>query len=492
MKTIHCLALSALALLAAACTAPSVDDGALAVDRASVGAEATALASTMPAVVVEIVGRGSGLCLDVAGVSTADFALLQQWGCGGGQNQSFRLHPVGDGSYTIEASHSGKCLDVYGWDTGNYAVLHQYTCTGGTNQRFTFNKLTSGDYQIKAVHGGRCMNVADFSTQNGGRIQQYDCNEDSNESFILRRKSAPTKRALVVLLENGGYLSGLPANPSANVPSFSCRGIVVTGVSSAQAAVDRFLADRNLVGAASWYMRQVLGMDFTCVSPSSWSQTTVTVPVSDIAAPYINRTANTFTQATVSAALGGAYDTVQFLVDGTMQPIILRGSLEGLAIDHRVDVHVLTHGNEQGFGVGGASWFKASDIRGLGNVAGLDLRAVYQMNCYGAALNSAWTFAGADVVSGSRGINYAPSSYFDFIVRWRAGTAFSSAVSASYDSSLPAMSQVYSRIDLFDERSDGDHARSPAQVDLPARLSWADEAAATRPDFSGNGWVTLR
>jgi Ricin-type beta-trefoil lectin domain-like/Matrixin/Putative peptidoglycan binding domain len=78
----------------------------------------------------------SGLVLDVAGVSTANGAQIQQWEWVGGNNQRFRLEDLGSGEYRLVAQHSGKVLDVYAFSQANGAPIVQWEWVGGDNQRF--------------------------------------------------------------------------------------------------------------------------------------------------------------------------------------------------------------------------------------------------------------------------------------------------------------------------------------------------------------------
>src|SRR5262245_45510676 len=87
-----------------------------------------------------MINYNSGLCLDVAGASTADGANVIQWTCHGGPNQQLRLQgwqgpPEGPQfTFLMIAQHSQKCLDVAGASTANRAKVHQWTCHFGVNQ----------------------------------------------------------------------------------------------------------------------------------------------------------------------------------------------------------------------------------------------------------------------------------------------------------------------------------------------------------------------
>ncbi len=138
-----------------------------------------------PAAGGRLIARNSGKCLDVTGVSTANYAALQQWGCGSGANQQFRFVATGDGFYEIVAQHSGKCLDVADQSTALKALVQQYDCWGGGNQQFRFEPTDSGYYHIIARHSVMCLDVYGRSTDNGAPIQQYDCASGTNQQFRL-------------------------------------------------------------------------------------------------------------------------------------------------------------------------------------------------------------------------------------------------------------------------------------------------------------------
>src|SRR5690606_17849277 len=72
----------------------------------------------------------SGKSLDVAEVSKAPAANVQQWGYGGGANQQWNLINTGTGYYKIQAKHSGQMLDVGNASTANSANIQQYTDNG--------------------------------------------------------------------------------------------------------------------------------------------------------------------------------------------------------------------------------------------------------------------------------------------------------------------------------------------------------------------------
>lgn len=63
----------------------------------------------------------------------------------------------------------------------------------------------------------------------------------------------------------------------------------------------------------------------------------------------------------------------------------------------------------------------------------LDLGVVFGLNCYGASLAPTWLALGADAVNGAVGVNYLPEpSLTLFLLRWLNGATYSQAVATSF------------------------------------------------------------
>jgi len=63
----------------------------------------------------------------------------------------------------------------------------------------------------------------------------------------------------------------------------------------------------------------------------------------------------------------------------------------------------------------------------------LDLGIVYGVNCYGASLAPTWLALGADAVNGAVGVNWFPEpSLTLFLSRWLNGASYSDAVATSF------------------------------------------------------------
>ncbi len=76
--------------------------------------------------------RSMGLCMDVAWGSADDGAVVQLVRCHGGPAQHFVLNRAGD----LVNLGSGKCVDVTDMETANGTRLQQWECGGTSNQKW--------------------------------------------------------------------------------------------------------------------------------------------------------------------------------------------------------------------------------------------------------------------------------------------------------------------------------------------------------------------
>ncbi|MEU8436758.1 RICIN domain-containing protein [Streptomyces sp. NPDC029216] len=112
-----------------------------------------------------IIAVPNGKCVDVKDGSTQDGAIVQLYGCHGGNNQMWVLEP----DKTIRSM--GHCLDVQYAKTENGSRLGLNSCHGAANQQF---ELLPGG-KLRSVHSGKCVDVAVtwFST----RLVIWDCSD---------------------------------------------------------------------------------------------------------------------------------------------------------------------------------------------------------------------------------------------------------------------------------------------------------------------------
>ncbi|MBS0124994.1 glycoside hydrolase family protein [Thetidibacter halocola] len=149
-----------------------------------------------------------------------------------------------------------------------------------------------------------------------------------------------------------------------------------------------------------------------------------------------------------SAAAPDPYGQVVALRNGTALYNQLKDTLVRLTEANKiVDLMVLTHGNSSGIVLEGGQFVSAGMISELRTVHNggrpLRLRAVYQMNCVGSALNQAWIDAGAKVVVGSARNNFIPEPMTHFFFRnWKNGQSFTDAVTDAYQRTIDTIESV--------------------------------------------------
>ncbi|MCX5410481.1 pectinesterase family protein [Streptomyces sp. NBC_00059] len=161
------------------------------------GLAAPAGAAALPSAggVYQLAVKKSGKCIDVPGASSANGALLQQWGCTEGAAwQQFALTADGSGKYRLVNKSSGKCIDVPAGSKVSGVQLQQWGCAGQTNQQWTLAASGTDTFQVVNVNSGLCMSLKDASTASGAAIIQETCTANSNKQWAFKPvgSTAPT------------------------------------------------------------------------------------------------------------------------------------------------------------------------------------------------------------------------------------------------------------------------------------------------------------
>jgi dienelactone hydrolase len=123
----------------------------------------------------ELVGVGSGRCLDVPGSSTANGTRPQLWDCHGGTNQRWTY--TSGKQLTV---YGNKCLDASGQGTANGTAVIIWDCNGQANQQWNLN----ADGTVRGVQSGLCLDAA--GTANGTTVQLWSCSAGANQRWSLR------------------------------------------------------------------------------------------------------------------------------------------------------------------------------------------------------------------------------------------------------------------------------------------------------------------
>jgi poly(3-hydroxybutyrate) depolymerase len=139
----------------------------------------TAPPSSPPAAGQQIVGVGSGRCVDITGQSTADGTRLQLYDCHSNWNQKWRYT-----NNTLVNPQTGKCVNANNGGTANGTAVNLLTCNGSGAQRWTLQ----ANGNIVNAQSGRCLDAVGRGTANGTQLQLYDCipGGQSNQQWTLR------------------------------------------------------------------------------------------------------------------------------------------------------------------------------------------------------------------------------------------------------------------------------------------------------------------
>jgi hypothetical protein len=120
------------------------------------------------------------------------------------------------------------------------------------------------------------------------------------------------------------------------------------------------------------------------------------------------------------------------------------------AAGYEVDLYVFTHGGPGKFLVsrgtyGDSAW--ASGPYMQSHVTPLNLRAVWQCNCWGQSLNAMWRRLGAKVSMGTRGVDFYPTRFSGFAKAWADGKSFGTSVTESNTALVRSPAQAFMLVD---------------------------------------------
>ncbi|WP_249667369.1 pectate lyase [Cellulomonas fengjieae] len=134
-----------------------------------------------------LVNRQSGKVLDVAGTSTDDGTVIQQWSRNDGPWQQWQFVSAGDGYYKLKAKHSGKVLDLWAWSTADGGEFRQYTDLSGWNQQFRLGDSEGGRIRLFNRHSGKVLEIKDRSTSDGAwAVQATDSNAYNQQWELIK------------------------------------------------------------------------------------------------------------------------------------------------------------------------------------------------------------------------------------------------------------------------------------------------------------------
>ena len=175
------------------------------------GAKPAAAAASFPSGYQQLKVGNDGLCVDVAGASTASNAAIDQWGCKSSDqsNQEFQFNPVSGGYGELQNQNSGLDINVSGASTALQAPVIQWTQDGSANSLWRPIQLSDGSWQFQNQNSGLCLDVTYGSSTAGQQLDQWTCKTSAagtNQGFSVSSASGAAAPP------TGGNLGSLGAN----------------------------------------------------------------------------------------------------------------------------------------------------------------------------------------------------------------------------------------------------------------------------------------
>ncbi|ACU73770.1 Glycoside hydrolase family 59 [Catenulispora acidiphila DSM 44928] len=122
----------------------------------------------------EIIGSGSGRCVDVPNASQTQGTQVELWDCNGGTNQQWTATAANE-----LRVYGSDCLEAAGQGTATGTKVDIWPCTGATNQKWTLN----ADGTITGTQSTLCLDATGAGTANGTLLELWTCNGGSNQRW---------------------------------------------------------------------------------------------------------------------------------------------------------------------------------------------------------------------------------------------------------------------------------------------------------------------
>jgi hypothetical protein len=126
---------------------------------------------------VQIVGTGSGRCVEAPGAATANGTQVQLQDCSDAGNQRWTY--TSDKQLTVSGN---KCLDASDQGTADGTAVIIWACNGQANQQWNVN----ANGTVTGVQSGKCLDASGAGTANGTKIVLWSCHSGTNQQWSLR------------------------------------------------------------------------------------------------------------------------------------------------------------------------------------------------------------------------------------------------------------------------------------------------------------------
>jgi chitinase len=154
------------------------------------GGSTTGGGGSFPSGYHQLVVQNSGDCVDVAGSSTANSAVIDQAACktSGQTNQEFQFVPTSGGYGELQNENSGKDIVVQSASTAKGALVIQYTQNGTTNGVWLPVEQSDGTWSFKNQNSGLCLDQTGGVSTSGVQFDQWTCKTGTgnNQDFATK------------------------------------------------------------------------------------------------------------------------------------------------------------------------------------------------------------------------------------------------------------------------------------------------------------------
>lgn len=128
----------------------------------------------------------SDRCLDVPRSTTADDAVIWQYGCNGTDAQKWKVTQLGNGSVTITNVGNGKALDLKGAKEDGARLVQLPLDPKKISQHFSIEG-NNGRLAIRSRDSNRVLDVLDFGTGDTVPIQQWGDAGSANQRWSFTK-----------------------------------------------------------------------------------------------------------------------------------------------------------------------------------------------------------------------------------------------------------------------------------------------------------------
>ena len=145
-----------------------------------------------------IISKSNGLYLDIPHSDAHDGSLVQVWTSNGCNNQKFKFvkegeetptgtKTINDGTYQIQtAEDTSKVVDIGGSSTQDGTNIGVWENSSTANQKFNIKYVGDGYYTITATHANTSIELANGTTIIGTKITQYANNGSDAQKWIIK------------------------------------------------------------------------------------------------------------------------------------------------------------------------------------------------------------------------------------------------------------------------------------------------------------------